>query len=127
MYKYYQPNKKDLKDDYGDCVIRALTKAFDMQWRDVFIELAPIALELQCMPNGRPCYEKYITEIKGFTWYPCKAIKGKKRPTVETFAKQHKLGTYILRCAHHLVTVVDGNWYDTWESDDCSVYGYWTL
>lgn len=27
-YKYYQPNSKDLKDKYGDCVIRALTKAF---------------------------------------------------------------------------------------------------
>lgn len=25
-YKYYQPNEKDLKDNYGDCVIRALTK-----------------------------------------------------------------------------------------------------
>lgn len=25
-WKYYQPNKKDLKDEYGDCVIRALCK-----------------------------------------------------------------------------------------------------
>lgn len=25
-YKYYQPNDKDLKDQYGDCVVRALTK-----------------------------------------------------------------------------------------------------
>ena len=28
-YKYYQPNKKDIKDEYGDCVIRAFTKALD--------------------------------------------------------------------------------------------------
>ena len=26
-YKYYQPNKKDIKDNYGDCVVRALTKS----------------------------------------------------------------------------------------------------
>ena len=25
-WKYYQPNKKDLKDEYGDCVIRALVR-----------------------------------------------------------------------------------------------------
>ena len=31
-YKYYQPNKKDLKDQYGDCVIRALTKVMDKEW-----------------------------------------------------------------------------------------------
>ena len=29
MYKYYQPNKKDLKDKYGDCTIRALSKALN--------------------------------------------------------------------------------------------------
>lgn len=27
-YKYYQPNEKDLKDNYGDCVVRALTKSY---------------------------------------------------------------------------------------------------
>ena len=32
VYQYYQPNKKDLKDEYGDCVIRALTKALDIKW-----------------------------------------------------------------------------------------------
>lgn len=26
LYKYYQPNDKDLKDKFGDCVIRAFDK-----------------------------------------------------------------------------------------------------
>ena len=50
-YQYYQPNEKDVKDKYGDCVIRALTKALDMDWLDVFNELVPIAREMQAMPN----------------------------------------------------------------------------
>jgi len=32
-WQYYQPNKKDLKDKYGDCVIRAFSKAAVTQHR----------------------------------------------------------------------------------------------
>ena len=31
-WKYYQPNKKDLKDEYGDCVIRALCTDTSKEW-----------------------------------------------------------------------------------------------
>jgi hypothetical protein len=123
-YKYYQPNKKDLKDEYGDCVIRSLTKALNMEWLQVFEELLPYARELQCMPNGKPCYEKYLTD-KGFAYVGISNAKGSKRPTVDEFAKKHKSGVYVLRVAHHLVTVVDGIYYDTWDSGEKSMYGYW--
>ena len=116
-YKYYQPNKKDLKDEYGDCVIRALTKAFNMEWLQVFDEMQPISREMQFPFNCKPCYEKYI-ESKGAKYYGISNKKGTKRPTVDRFAKVHKTGTYILRVAHHLVTVVDGFYYDTWDSGE---------
>lgn len=35
-YKYYQPNKKDLKDKCGDCVIRALTKVMNKECLEIF-------------------------------------------------------------------------------------------
>lgn len=123
-YKYYQPNKKDLKDDYGDCVIRSLTKVLDMEWLQVFDELLPYARELQCMPNGKPCYEKFLKN-KGFIYNGISNKKGSKRPTFDRFAKDHKTGTYVLRVAHHLVAVVDGFYYDTWDSGESSMYGYW--
>ena len=123
-YKYYQPNKKDLKDDYGDCVIRALTKILNMQWIEVFNELVPIAADLQCMPNGKPCYERYLKN-KGFEYHGISNKKGTKRPTVADFAKDHKEGTYFLRVANHAVAVVDGIYYDTWDSGECKLYGYW--
>ena len=124
MYKYYQPNKKDLKDEYGDCVIRSLTKAFNMTWIEVFNELIPYAVEMQAMPNNKVCYERYILD-KGLSWNGCKAKKGFKRIDVNNFSKIHKKGTYILRLAHHIVTVIDGVYYDTWDCGECCVYGYW--
>lgn len=123
-YKYYQPNKKDLKDKYGDCVIRALTKALDMKWLEVFDELLPLARELQCMPNGKSTYEVYLKN-KGFTYIGISNKKGSKRPTVKSFTKDHKEGTYFLILANHVVTVKDGIYYDTWDCDDCCLYGYW--
>lgn len=123
-YKYYQPNKKDLKDNYGDCVIRSLTKALDMEWLKVFESLLPYAMELQCMPNGKPCYEKFLKD-NGFVYVGISNKKGSKRPTVDRFAKDHKTGTYVLRVAHHIVAVVDGYYYDTWDSGEKSLYGYW--
>lgn len=124
-YKYYQPNKKDLKDEYGDCVIRALTKATGKEWLVVFDELTPIARELQCMPNSKPCYEAYL-RLHGFTYTGISNKKGTKRPTVDRFAKDNPKGIYFLRVANHVVTVVDGIYYDTWQSGDKSLYGYWS-
>ena len=123
-YQYYQPNEKDLKDEFGDCVIRALTKVTGKPWEKVFDELVPIARELQCMPNGKPSYERYLTE-QGFSYRGVSNAKGSKRPTVDRFAKDHSSGTYLVRVAHHVVAVVDGMYFDTWDSGHKSLYGYW--
>ena len=103
-YKYYQPNKKDLKDEYGDCVIRALCKVTGKEWLEV--------------------YSKYL-EDQGFKWVGIKAQKGKSRPTVATMYKVFPKGTCIIRVAHHVVAMVDGFYYDTWDSGGKSVYGYY--
>ena len=123
-YKYWQPNERDLKDKYGDCVIRALTKVLNKKWQEVFDELVPIARKMQCMPNGDPCFEKYL-ENNGFEYHGISNKKGTKRPTVDSFTKGHKNGTYFLRVAHHVVASVDGFYYDTWDCGYKSLYGYW--
>ena len=125
-YKYYQPNKKDIKDEYGDCVIRAFTKALDKSWIEVFDELVPVAREVQTMPNNRPAYEKYL-QLNGLVYHGVSNKKGTTRPTVEKFAKEHKTGRYVLRIANHLVACVDGVYYDTWDCGYKSMYGYWEI
>ena len=82
-----------MKDNYGDCVIRALTKVTEKSWLEVFNELVPIARELQCMPNSKPCYKKYLEE-NGFTYHGVSNKKGTKRPTVESFTKEHTHKAY---------------------------------
>lgn len=123
-YKYYQPNKKDIKDKYGDCVVRALTKVMNKTWLEVFNELITYAIEIQCMPNNKTCYERYLKD-NGFEYHCISNKKGSKRPTVESFTKEHKAGTFFLNVANHVVSVVDGIYYDTWDSGQCCLYGYY--
>ncbi len=123
-FTYYQPNDKDIKDTFGDCVIRALTKAENLSWVDVFDELTPIARELQCVPNGKPCYEEFLKR-RGYEYVGVSNKRGTKRPTVSSFTLAHRQGVFIARVAHHIVAVVDGRFYDTWDSGQKSLYGYW--
>ena len=128
-FVYYQPNKKDLKDKVGDCQIRALSKALNKTWVETFDIITPICRDLQVM-DIFSCDLKKTKEAMdtlGFAYTGVSNKKGTKRPTVDSFAKEHKAGTYIVTVAHHVVAVVDGKYYDTWDSGRCYLYGYYTM
>ena len=122
-FVYFQPNKKDLKDDYGDCVVRALCKVLDKTWIEVFDLLVEKARVSQCMPNGKEAYAGVLKDF-GFVYHGVSNKKGTTRPLVKQFAKQTQAPA-VARTAHHLTACVDGKFYDTWDSGDRSMYGYW--
>lgn len=124
LYCFYQPNDRDKKNTYGDCVIRALSKATGMSWIDVFDELLPFCRQEQALPSSQIVYEAYL-KVSGFKYSGIRAAKGTKRPTVASFAADHPVGIYVLRVAHHLVTVADGQYFDVFDSGRKSLYGYW--
>ena len=121
-WKWFQPNNHKT----GDCVIRAFCKYWDVDWLTAFDMLVPVARKRQENLGLLLQYaDGDISEV-GLKWYSLPAVKGKKRQTVESFAKNHPTGRYILRVASHVVAVVDGFYWDIWESGDCAIYGYWT-
>lgn len=126
-YKYYQPNKKDLKDRYGDCTIRALSKALNISWIEAFDKEIPLCREAQAS-NIFDVPSKIRNEFMkklGFTYFGISNKKGTTRPTVDSFTKNHPNGTYILSLANHVVASVDGKYYDTWDCGNKCLYGYW--
>lgn len=123
---YYQPNKKDVEDKYGDCTIRALSKALDCSWVEAFDKVIPVMREEQ-VSSVFACnitVRKRILDKLGFDYHGVSNKKGTKRPTVDSFAKDHPEGRFICNVANHVVAVVDGKFYDTWDSGGCSLYGY---
>lgn len=123
LNKFYNPNpSKSTK--VGDCVVRAFCKATGKEWRDIYIDLCTLGLELSAMPNDKETWKEYLNR-NNFKHHKITVKKGSKRGTVAEFAKKNKKGTFVLSVANHLVTVQDGFYYDTWDSGSCSLYGYY--
>ena len=53
--------------------------------------------------------------------------KGERSMTVQKFCEKHRKGKYILTVANHDVAVVDGKYYDLYESHGRKVYKYYEL
>ena len=126
-YVYYQPNAKDIKDEYGDCQVRALSKALGVSWLEAFDLTIPICREVQTYTifGGTCDIGKQNLARLGFEYHGISNKRGTTRPTVDSFAKAHPHGSYILKAAHHVVACVDGKYYDTWDSGYKSLYGYY--
>lgn len=108
----------------GDCVVRALSIAFDKGWRDVFKELAILSM-IECdMPSSNQIWGEYLGE-HGFVRHSlvdtCPLCY-----TVRDFCNDNPQGLFILACEQHVVTSIDGNYYDSWDSGDKPVLFFWT-
>lgn len=121
--RYYNPNP--LKKETSDCVVRALCKATGKGWEDVYKGLCEVGFDLKVMPSSDEAWIKYL-ENEGFKRVALPVKKGQRRMRVNDFAKKNKKGTFILRVANHIVTCVDGYYYDLWDSADSAVYAYFT-
>lgn len=122
MYIYYNPNPE--KNHVGDCVVRALTVAFDESWDNAFIRLMAKAYEQKDMPSSNSVWGSLLTE-DGFKAYmairPCETCL-----KVKTFATLHPKGLYILATGSHVVALKDGNYMDSWDSGDETVVYYFS-
>lgn len=119
-YEYFQPNTHKC----GDCAIRAVAKALDVDWEEAMTYLYNTARKI----NEAPTSAKSITEtlkLFGFVWEGFRVRKGEARPTVADFAKTHEVGRCILRASQHVVCAIGGKYYDIWDCGAKPVYGYW--
>ena len=108
----YNPNPTGAK--VGDCVVRALSKALGQKWEETYIDLCVEGI-LKCdLPSANSVWGAYLRR-KGFE----REIIPNSCPdcyTVEDFCADHPNGTYILALDGHVVSVVDGQYFDTWQS-----------
>lgn len=119
-WKEFNPNPKAKRVD--DCSIRAYCKANDLSWDEAFDIACKVAKEEKDIINSGKVCHKIITEKLGWTLNEeSKKVKTKDRETVQEFCLKHNYGKYILHVRGHLVTVVDGFFYDTWNSGEKKV------
>ena len=107
----------------GDCVIRALSIATGDSWHDIYLDLCVQGLLFSDMPSSNRVWGEYLKN-RGYHRY----IIPDSCPhcyTIRDFTMDHPIGTYILGTGTHVVTVIDGNYLDSWDSGDETPVYYW--
>lgn len=120
-YVYYNPNPS-AGARVGDCTVRAVSKALDCNWESAYIGLAAEGIALHDMPSSNYVWGLYLRK-NGFSQHMVDSVCP-ACITVGRFAEEHPEGTYVLATQNHVVTVVDGDYYDTWDSGDEIVLYY---
>lgn len=119
-YVYLNLNPENQR--VGDCTVRAISKALDESWEMTYIGLAAEGLSHHDMPSSNYVWGMYLQK-NGFM---PKAIESlcPKCVTVADFAEKHNKGVYVLATQGHVVTIIDGNIYDSFDSSDEPVLYY---
>ena len=106
-----------------DCSIRAVSLLLGQSWDETFIGVMCVAYKLKDMPITDVVWRVYLKKRGYFmTAIPntCPDCY-----TVKDFCKDFPYGRYLLKVNGHVVTVVDGDYYDTWDSgNEIPIYFY---
>lgn len=112
MFIKYNPNPTERT--VGDCAVRAVAKALDIDWEAAYSLIANNGYQMGDMPSSNSVWGSVLRQ-HGFY--------RKSIPdfcpdcyTAEDFARDYPYGTYVLGFGTHVATVKDGNIYDSWDS-----------
>ena len=111
MWIEYNPNPFALR--VGDCVIRAICKALDKSWEDIYVDLCIRGFMMGDLASSNAVWSAYLKN-KGFkrrTIEDCPDCY-----TVEDFCRDHPEGVYVIGTGSHAVCVCNGCYYDAWKS-----------
>ena len=121
MYRNLNINPLHRRAD--DCTVRAIATVLDKSWEEVYADLCLEGLKFYDMPSANHVWGSYLKK-KGFErhiipdnlpqWY-----------TVEEFARDNPKGRFIIALHGHVVPIINGILYDTWDSSDGIPIYYW--
>jgi len=119
-FKQYNPNPRGY--NVGDCTIRALSKVLNQDWEQTYCALSAYGYVLCNMPSANYVWGTYLRD-KGYE----RLAVDDDTYTVSRFAEDNPRGVFVLALQGHVVAVVDGNYYDSWDSGNEIVYYFWRL
>ena len=109
----------------GDCVVRALAIATGQSWRQVYEDLCEIG-RIECdLPNSNVVWGLYLKRL-GATPF----LLPETCPdciTVRAFCKRYPEGRFVIGTGSHAVAVIDGDYYDAWDSGNEIPTYFWKI
>lgn len=120
---YVRFNANPINKDTGDCVVRGISVLMNQSWRDTYADLSMTAFYLSDMPASNAAWHEYLI-LNGYRRHTipdtCPSCY-----TVKEFCIDHPKGRFLVCTGSHVVAVIDGDYYDTWDSGfEVPVYYY---
>lgn len=118
-------NPNPLGKQTSDCVVRAIAIATERSWRRVYRDLCDLGEIEAELPN--------VNYVWGLD---LKARGGKQflLPescpsciTVRAFCDRYPTGVYVIGTGSHAVAVIDGDYYDAWDSGNEIPSYFWKV
>lgn len=121
-YIFFNPNP--LGKRVGDCVIRAIAKLTAKDWQTVYRGIAQAGFELCDMPSSNAVWAAYLKRL-GYRRFvipdTCPNCY-----TVRDFCFDNPRGKYLLATGSHVVTAIDGDYFDAWDSGNEIPIYFWS-
>lgn len=133
-FRYFNANPKGKLTT--DCVVRAVSTATELPYNQVVMELAEMQCKTGYDDGDKKLYDKYL-QSKGFvkcnqprktdgTKYTGKEWCNQLREDIIWCPRGERLRRVVANIGgHHVVAIVDGKVWDTWNSTDGCIGNYW--
>lgn len=121
MWIQYNPNP--VGRQVGDCSVRAISKALNVDWETAYVMVAMNGFSMGDMPSSDSVWGATLRK-HGFYR---KSVPDSYPDvyTVKEFCEDNPEGVFVLGFGGHVATVVDGDLYDSWDSSNEIPQFYW--
>ena len=121
MYVYLNLNPYNKR--VGDCVIRAIANSMGKDWVDVYDDVTRFGRIIKDMPSSNSVWGAYLKN-NGYKRYII-SNNCSNCYTLKNFCEDNPEGKFIVCLDGHVVSVIDGNYYDTYDCGDEAPLYYW--
>lgn len=116
-------NLNPLHKNVGDCTVRAISLLMDEPWDKIYTDLSVLGFEMKDLLDSNAVWGQYLNR-NGYRRH----IIPDTCPdcfTIKDFCRDNPHGRFLLATGTHVVTVIDGDYYDTWDSGDKIPIYFW--
>lgn len=117
----FNPNPKGKVAE--DCTVRAIACLTNKTWDDAYILVCTGGLIEKTMPDQKAAITT-LMEMLGFVRYELPNTCPKCY-TIKQFTYDFPRGKYLVATGSHVVAVIDGNYYDAFDSGNEVPLNYW--
>ena len=108
-----------------DCVIRAVSIALHLSWYEVFDKLSSLARAECSVTCDDKLWGRFLYNM-GFIPFTIPA-NYTRCISVNEFCKLFPNGRYVIGTGNHAVAIINGDYYDSWDSGYVCCSFFWTI